>query len=344
MTANINKKFDPKHLVIDKEWGFCGEPLSRPVKTQVLTNGKQKIELASIPKRNLSLGPYQRPEDKKRILNIRENFHEDAGIINVAEIKHKGKYYYTIPDGQHRGKAQPESSCPCVITNTLAEEDLFLLFNNPKCTKTTSKDDRFWASVYKEDDMAMYIVNYLKDTWDIELSRNTKENVKQRKFVAAATLESNLSSITKMIAYDHSVSYKDKESGKMKRKLTVSQATVDQEAKDKFQCLCEVMFGLFGTDSFYCNGSTGSRTAYAQLWGAMRKFLNSDLCNWMDSSAVIENLKKGEFSKKGLGIAQQGLVRTVQEYFYTGKSNWPQIKATDQLYHVILSIFKRGGK
>jgi len=344
MKSSINKKFNPKELITSEEWGFCGEPLDKPVKKMVLKNGNQKLELAVLDKKNLSLGPYQRPEDKKRINNIRENFHEDAAIINVAEIPYKGKYYYTIPDGQHRAKAQPELSCPCVITNTLPEADLFLLFNNPKCTKTTSNDDRFWAAVYKGDENATYLVEYLKGKWNIELARNTKENVKKGGFVAAATLEGNLKRISTMVSNSHSIPYKDKETGRIMRRLTVSQATVSQEVEEKFECLCEVMFGTFGITTFHSDGTQGSRTAYSQMWSAMRRFLNSDHCRWMDASAVVEALKAGQFSRNGRGKKKSDPVLTIAEYIHEGKMNWPELQRVDQLFHVILSIFKRGSQ
>ena len=339
-----NKKFNPKELVKSEEYGFLGEPLNEPVKKMVLKNGSQKLELAVLHKKNLSLGPYQRPADKKRINNIRVNFHEDAAIINVAEIPYRGKYYYTIPDGQHRAKAQPENSCMCVITNTLPEADLFLLFNDPKCTKATSNDDRFWAAVYKGNENANYIVEYLKDKWSIELVRHTKENVKKGGFVAAATLEGNLKRISTMVTNSHSIPYKDKESGRMLRRLTVSQATVSQEVEEKFECLCEAMFGTFGTKVFHSDGTPGSSTAYSQAWSAMRRFLNSDHCKWMDSSAVCEALSIGAFSRNGKGKKQSNPVLTIPEYIHQGKLNWPELKRVEQLFHVILSIYKHGSK
>ena len=344
MKSSLNKKFNPKELVKSEEYGFLGEPLDKPVKKTVIKNGNQKLEFSSINKKNLSLGPYQRPEDKQRINNIRENFHEDAAIINVAEIPHRGKYYYTVPDGQHRAKAQPENSCMCVITNTLPEADLFLLFNDPKCTKATSNDDRFWAAVYKGDENANYIVEYLKDKWGIELVRNTKENVKKGGFVAAATLEGNLRRIGTMVTNEHSIPYKDRDTGLMKRRLTVAQDTVSQEVSEKFECLCEVMFGTFGTEVFHSDGTPGSSTAYSQLWSAMRRFLNSEHCKWMDSSAVVEALSSGEFSRNGRGKKHDAPVLTVAEYLQQGKLNWPELKRIDQLFHVVLSIFKRGSK
>ena len=339
-----NKKFNPKELVKSKEYGFLGEPLDTPVEKTVIKNGTQRLEFSSISKRNLSLGPYQRPEDKKRIENIRENFHEDGAVINVAEISYKGKYYYTIPDGQHRAKAQPEKCCMCVITNTLPEADLFLLFNDPKCTKTTSNDDRFWASVYQGDESAIYLLDYLKDTWDIELTRNTKENIKSGKFVAAATLEGNLKRISTGVTNNHSIPYKDKETSRMKRRLTVSQDTVSQEVEEKFECLCEAMFGTFGTKVFHSDGTPGSITAYSQLWGAMRRFLTSDHCKWMDPSAVCEALSVGAFSRNGRGKKQSDPVLTIPEYIHQGKLNWPELKRVEQLFHVILSVYKHGSK
>ena len=69
MKSSLNKKFNPKELVKSEEYGFLGEPLDKPVKKTVIKNGNQKLEFSSINKKNLSLGPYQRPEDKQRINN-----------------------------------------------------------------------------------------------------------------------------------------------------------------------------------------------------------------------------------------------------------------------------------
>lgn len=330
---SINQKFAPENLITNDT--FKGEPMKRRIKTTKLHNGKQTIELATISKKNLSLGPYQRPEDSKRIDAISDNYHPDFGIINVAEIEYNGEYYYTIPDGQHRAKAQPEATCPCVITNSLPEAELFLLANNPKCTKSTTPDDRFWASLYNDDEDHVWFYNFMKDEYDIELNRSTKENFRDGKFTGGVSIFKSYN----ILLRDEFRFYTAKD------RLKIHESDVKNIARGKFKILCDVVFGLFGQSAFYGNskpGYSGTKTAYADLWSAMRRFLNSADYDWRDPSDAIESMSKGYYAKGGLGKTREELVRTVEEYHTVAKTDYPMSQRVDQLRCVISAIYKKG--
>ena len=98
----VKFKFNPKkdHVAV-KEYGILGETLDKPI-------AKTKagwLKVATIPIKNLAIGLYQRDIDHLRVNRIKNAWHNDLGYINVAEIEHKGKYYYQIVDGQHRASA-----------------------------------------------------------------------------------------------------------------------------------------------------------------------------------------------------------------------------------------------
>jgi hypothetical protein len=330
---NLNSKFNPELLIKDDV--FKGEPLDSPVTTERLCNGKQVIRFASINKKNLSLGPYQRPEDSKRISAIAGNYHPDFGVINVAEILHNDKYYYTIPDGQHRAKGQPENSCPCIITNSLPEAELFLLANNPKCTKSTSPDDRFWASLYNEEKDHVWFYNFMQDNHGVQLSRNTKENVKAGKFTGGVSIYKNYYTILR----------DEKRMNTTKGKLRVHESEIEKNAREKFSILCTVMFNVFNKNDFYANsetGKTGTKTAYSDLWSAMRRFLNSPDYDWREPSDAIEALKKGYYAKGGRGQIRSEPVLSIEDYHKVARADYPDSQRVDQLRCVISALYKKG--
>ena len=137
----MSMNFDPSKLRTDST--FKGKPLKRQVKKTIFWNGKQKYELASIPKENLSFAPFQRPKDSPRQNKIAENFHKDFALANVAEEFHNGRWYYTVTDAQQRSYANPEDRIGCVVTNGMPPADAFMLGNSNG--KPLTKDDKLWA-------------------------------------------------------------------------------------------------------------------------------------------------------------------------------------------------------
>ena len=323
--------FDPKKLTVDDV--FQGVPMDKAVACKKLKNGKQVIAYASIQKKHLALGGYQRPEGKKRIKKIASNFHADFGTINVAETQHKGKFYYTIPDGQHRAKANPEDSCPCIITNSLPEAEIFLLANDPTCTKATTKDDRFWANLYNREYQHVWFYNLLKDEYDIILERNTDENFKDGEFTGGISLFKRYEAIHKM------------ESSKRTKQNPLLDNEIDAVAREKFSILLDVMFGLFGKEAFYSNPldrkKIATKTAYSEVWMAMVKFLSSTLYNWQPSEIAVETLRKGLYTRNGTGIKpRQELVQNIEDYLKVGRKDYPDCRRSDQIWMTIQSVYK----
>ena len=323
--------FDPKKLITDDV--FQGVPMDKPVSCKKLKNGKQVIAYASIPKMHLALGEYQRPEGKSRTKKIASKFHADFGTINVAETQHRGKFYYTIPDGQHRAKAQPEESCPCIITNTLPEAEIFLLANDPTCSKSTNKDDRFWANLYNRDCQHVWFYNLLKDEYDIVLERNTDENFKAGKFTGGISLFKRYEAIHKM------------ESSKRTKNNPLLDNEIDEAAREKFIILLDVMFGVFGQEVFYSNPNdkkkVATKTAYSEVWMAMVKFLSSDLYHWQPAEIAVETLHKGFYTKNGAGRKpRQELVQTIDDYLKVGRQHYPDCRRSDQIWMTIQSVYK----
>ena len=323
--------FNPASLITDET--FQGVPMDKPVSCKKLKNGGQLIAYASIPKKNLALGGYQRPEGKNRVKKIADKFHADFATINVAETQHKGKFYYTIPDGQHRAKANPEDSCPCIITNSLPEAEIFLLANDPTCTKATTKDDRFWANLYNRECQHVWFYNLLKDEYDITLERNTDENFKAGKFTGGISLFKRYEAIHKM------------ETSKRTKNNPLLDNEIDEAAREKFIILLDVMFSLFGKESFYSNPSDrkkmATKTAYSEVWMAMVKFLSSKLYDWQTAEIAIDTLSRGLYTKKGEGRRpRQELVETIEDYLKLGREDYPDARRSDQIWMTIQSVYK----
>lgn len=262
---------------------FKGLPLNVPVKKTVIQNGSQTIALVSIKKENLSYDAFQRPIDKKRSDKIASAFHPDFGVVNVAEMEHEGKWYYTIVDGQHRSEANPENSVAAIVSNHLPPAWLFMTANTNG--KNIDKDDILWALYEGYDPTARWLFQTLR-IYGMEPSRNTgdegKKNRESQKFVAAAKLYDVYTKIR--TSYVNSAYKKLEEDEKV------------EKTKELFVTLCNIMTKSYGAHTFYASEEKLFRkqsvSGYRDVWMAMVQYLNAKSWN-VESQDIISALQTG---------------------------------------------------
>lgn len=322
-TTIVNKK--PS---LRKDNTFKGEALKNRIKTTKLKNGSQIIELASIKKKNLGLEKYQRPLDKKRADRIAKDFHADFAVINVCETEYDGEYYYTITDGMHRSEGQPEDSCPCIVTNSVTAARQFIISNDPRTTKAVSTDEFFWASHYDKDPNCVFIVNFLKKEWGINVVRCTPDNIKNKEFCCVGTLYIMLKQISKEIE-------RSKDTKELDDK---SKAVI---AKNCFEKLCNVLFTAYGTEEFYAQAAN-RYTGYPSLWKAIKRFLS--IKGWDSYELLADALSKGFYSRNGKGSAKSVAVNTPQTLLAAARSDYSNNGNTEANFHVVESIWKHGNR
>ena len=309
----LAKKFDPKSC--RKTQAFKGKPLKRKIKKVHLTNGRQQIYFASIPKENLSFERFQRPHESQRSEKIAENFHKDFGVVNVSEIEHNGLYYYTITDGQHRSFANPEDSVPCIITNGLAPAHAFLLGNSN--TKAVSKDDILWANYHANEPEARWFFKTLRryDLMPHRLSGDVgKKNIKDGKFVGSAKLFQVYQKIQVGVGQQLPILPSDEQ---------------ENVSRQRFNQVLEIMTGIWGADAFCSNPSSPtekapSKSAYRDVWMAM--LLLMDEKKWPTSSdTIIKSISKGYFSKNGRGQIHSETYKDLKDLRVLAKKHWPDV-------------------
>lgn len=322
------KDFNPKSCRTTKT--FQGKPLKRKVRKVLLSNGKQDLYFASIPKENLSFEKFQRPHESKRSEKIAENFHKDFGVVNVSEIEYEGVYYYTITDGQHRCYANPESSIPCIITNGLAPAHAFLLGNSN--SKAVNKDDILWANYWAHEPEARWFISNLRKHGfqPCRFSGDEgKRNAKNGRFVGAAKLFQV---------------YKKVQTGVGQQFPLLPSDEQEVMSRDRFNQLITIMTGIWGVDAFSANpGSptekTPSKSAYRDVWMAMIMFMDDR--RWPTSSdTIIKNISKGYFSKNGRGSIHSTIYNELKDLRVLAKTHYPEIVSGSSESHRQLALSK----
>lgn len=322
------KDFDPRSCRTTKM--FQGKPLKRKVSKVHLSNGKQDLYFASIPKENLSFEKFQRPHESKRSEKIGENFHKDFGVVNVSEVEYQGLYYYTITDGQHRCHANPEDSVPCIITNGLAPAHAFLLGNSN--SKAVNKDDILWANYFAREPEAFWFIKQLrKHGFDPRRFSGDegKRNAKNGRFVGAAKLFQVYKKVQTGVGQQFPVLPSDEQ---------------EVMSRDRFNQLVEIMIGIWGVDGFSSNPNSPtekapSKSAYRDVWMAMIMFMDDR--KWPTSSdTIVKNISKGYFSKNGKGAIHSTSYSELKDLRVLAKNYYPEIVSGSSEKHRQLALFR----
>jgi len=290
MTSTTKKK---PSIIKDKV--FLGKSLKEPIKPHHIANGTQIVSLAVINKENLGIEEYQRDWDESRSQKIAENFRPDFAVINVCETKYRGRYYYTITDGQHRAKAQPEDSMVCVVTNTITAARQFIVSNDATTTKPVTVDEFFWASLYDKDPDCVFLMEAMED-WDIEPKRHTKKNVKAREFCCMGTLYTVYKQIRRNI-----------------RKLN-SNSHDNYTPEDCFQLVAWCLFDAYGTNAFYVQAAN-RWSGFPSVWKAVTRWLgNNGWENRSQLSKVLSSESPGGYDWMSINTPQKLCARASSKY------------------------------
>jgi hypothetical protein len=317
-----------KHVIFTDET-FQGIGLDKQLKTTNVVNGGDVVRFGVIPKANLALGPYQRPEDTPRVDRIRKNWHPDFGVINLYEFKHGNKYYYTIPDGQHRAKANPNEAVIGIITNTYTAPELFILANSNM--KTVGQDDKFWAHYYNGDKSPVhhFVHDYLVEKWGITPQRATNENRRNKEFCCVSYLYKYYEILLK----SETSQVQDGD----------AEGAAEEEAKRKFEFLCEIMFGTFGKTAFHSKGSNKWQ-GYSSAWLGMMKVLDFPSVGWNNHELKVQCFSKGLYSKNGMGQASKDTLDTIESVIKKGMEDYPENAQNERTASVLLSMYRHGVK
>jgi len=126
-------------------YGLGGQGISKAFEEKTLCDQT----LAVIPKKYLGIDKiYQRNRSKRQIQKIAETFDmANFDIPSVYKMKHKGKFYYQIVDGQHRCCANQNNEILCKIVNTKAAVTRCLEANDPSRKSSWKVDPLFWGKV-----------------------------------------------------------------------------------------------------------------------------------------------------------------------------------------------------
>ena len=282
---NTKFKFNPKkdHIAMS-EYGFLGEPLDKPI-------AKTKagwLKIATIPLKNLAIGLYQRDIDRLRVNMIKDSWHNDLGYINVAEIEHKGKYYYQIVDGQHRASAFSyigDEIC-CIVTNSFAPVDNFLIANNSKTVKSLNVDGEFWAKMYRlacvADERAKKDSDNVKFVYDLFKSKGYTPQKKKNR--SNMNFGNHVSAVHKIFE-----KYVKHEGLNILQDIAAeNNEDVNDVSRRVFKDAADILFNVFGTDGF-----TYSKPQ-KRAWEGMLRFLKKIEYQY-DKKRLIKAFKKGQF-------------------------------------------------
>jgi hypothetical protein len=305
MVITVGKKSCKLIIVTNEEYGLLGKPL----KKSIVTTKKGEIEYAQIKKENLSLEKYQRPVDKKRVEKMNKNWIPECGTIFVYEHKIDGKYYYTIPDGQHRACANPNDTVACIKMRSDREMlpvDIFLTVNR-NSAKVTS-DDMFWAEVYKENSLAIWMLDYLRHKWDMTMVRQSAESRSDGSFCFADLLFKELNRLVK--------------------------ANDEEIAKEYFETLCECMLGKFDITHF--QSRSNCYKGYISVWQGMIKLLEHK--SWPDSEYVLEKLDS-MYDREEEGPPDKIKIATPQQISYHGSRDFHSFDQKVRAYSVLLNMW-----
>lgn len=310
----MSMNFDPAKLRTDST--FKGKPLKRQVKKTIFWNGKQKYELASIPKENLSFAPFQRPKDSPRQNKIAENFHKDFALANVAEEFYNGLWYYTVTDAQQRSYANPEDHIGCVVTNGMPPADAFMLGNSNG--KPLTKDDKLWARfemgqndhLWFFDTISSYGFTPYRATGD-----DGKINKSLGRFIGSVALHDAFCKVRKVTNNpEFKAELKELNSENETFELDDALETVSRE---RFDALCQVMTALWDVDDFCpdseapANQNKRRSSAYRDVWFAMIPIMSE--FGWDNQDKIVECLSKGYFRKNNKGAVREEQCRSMEE-------------------------------
>jgi len=305
MTTREKEISNDLTLILNDKYGLLGEPLKKRVEFTVFSG----IEIGEIKKENLALEQYQRPADEKRIKKINKEWIEEAGTIFVYEHKIKGKFYYTIPDGQNRACANPNDKVTCIkmrADREMLPVDVFLTVNSNM--KGVTSDDMFWAEVYKKNNLALWMLKYLEEYQDIKMVRQTQENRSTGEFCFADLLFKELNRLIK----------KDGES----------------IAKENFEILCECMLGKF--DSMLFRSRSNCYKGYISVWQGMIKLLEH--FRWPESEYVLKKLDS-MYDRNDSGPPDKVKIETPQQVSGHGRKDFDTFDQKLRAYYVFLNMW-----
>jgi len=281
----VKFKFNPKkdHVAV-KEYGILGETLDKPI-------AKTKagwLKVATIPIKNLAIGLYQRDIDHPRVNRIKNAWHNDLGYINVAEIKHKGKYYYQIVDGQHRASAfsQIGNEICCIVTNSFAPVDNFLMANNSRNVKSLDVDGEFWAKMNRLDSVidarSKNDEDNVKFVYDLIERKGYKPQKKKNK--SDINFGNHVAALHKIFE-----KYVQHEGGNIVQDIALeNNEDLNVLSRRIFKDAADVLFCVFGANAF-----TYSKPQ-KRAWEGMLRFLRKIEYKY-NKQRLKEAFKKGKY-------------------------------------------------
>lgn len=294
MTTKI--KFDPKTDHFAKlELGWKALASNKQIKTTSVG----PYCCAEIDIKYLGVGEYQRYIDLKRAHSISEVFQPQLAFVKVAEIKHKGKYYYQIIDGQHTALAWmlacDVTKIPCFVTNTVPPVDNFMMANDSTRVRPVNTDGEYWAKYVRtktvlddrgrnDRDGARFIHNLISEYGFTP---------KRQKDQVDKDFGNHTSAIHKIYTkYTNQNAIKIPKASIKNLYTIAKEEKVDaQTIKERvFSDVAEIMFDTFGVDSF-----TYARP-HKRAWEGLTIFLGS-LDFVYDKDEIKKAFKKADFSK-----------------------------------------------
>jgi hypothetical protein len=343
---NTTYGFKPSEHQPLKEYGILAKPLTKRLKVTEIG----PLKVAQISKKYLGIGQYQRPKDKNKIANIKNNWNPELGEgFKVAEIQHKGKWYHQVVDGQHRVCACPHDKVTVMIINTFAPVDNFLEANNPKNKSTISIDDRFFAlknrqetvkdarSKEDQDDVLFMHDEFVENGYTPQHNKEKDKNSDFGCMVARIhkTYEKRIRE-----ALDKALEREDRILQSKKRKKFVpqfsnlsSQEIVDKK-RDTFKDVMKIMASVFDKADF------GSKNHYSSAWEGMMMFLTQYL-NWdYNVKGVINILQKGRHCKNNRGKEKDQPLSSIIDWNDAVLNDYQNIEfKRDKWYKMIIDVY-----
>jgi hypothetical protein len=317
---NTTYEFKPSEHQPIKEYGILAKPLSKRLKvTQV-----GPLKIAQIYKKNLGIGQYQRPQNKKKIANIRGNWNPELGEgFKVAEILHDGKWYHQVVDGQHRACACPQERVTVTVINSVAPVDNFLEANNPKNKSTISVDDRFFAlknrqetvndgrSKEDRDDVSFMYEEFIENGYTPQHDKEKDKNSDFGCVIARIWKSYDIrirEVLDKAIAREQRILQSKQKKKFIPRFSNLSSQEIVDKKRDTFKDVMKIMLKVFNRTDF------GPKTTYTSAWEGMMMLLTQYL-NWdYNVDSVINILKKGRHCKNNHGKEKNQPLTTIEDW------------------------------
>jgi hypothetical protein len=344
---NKTYKFEISEHHPIQEYGILAKPLSKRLKiTQV-----GSLKVAQISKKYLGIGEYQRPRDKKKIANIKNNWNPELGEgFKVAEIEHNGKWYHQVVDGQHRVCACPQDKVTVCVINTFAPVDNFLEANNPKNKSPISVNDRFFAlknrqetvddvrSKEDQDDVLFMYDEFIANGFTPQ--HNTKKDKNSDFGCMIAKVHKSYEKRIRE-ALDAVLKREEKAKKKRGRKnfthqfLNLSSQEIVDKKRDTFKDVMKIMTSVFDKADF------GTKTQYPPAWEAMMMFLTQYL-NWdYNVDSVINTLKKGRHCKNNKGKEKDEPLSSIKDWLDAVLSDYKLVEfKRDKWYRMIIDVYQ----